>query len=153
MASIIERLQASALRSTLTHQHAAALMSHGRVLALSFNSLRGVTPGHAEISAIRKYLINRGQYHAAKNVNGVTSSKFDKKIMRLFSNTYMIVIRIGGHNHSELIESKPCAQCVCTMRALNIKRVLYSKKNLLHNERITDINTTHTSQMYRVRNV
>jgi hypothetical protein len=64
----INRLQVMASHSVLIHQHAAALMSHGRVLAISFNSLRGITQGHAEVSAIRQYLINRGQYLAAKKL-------------------------------------------------------------------------------------
>ena len=66
--STINRLQDIASHSNLTHQHAAALMSHGHVLATSFNSLRGITPGHAEVSAIRQYLINRGYYLAAKKL-------------------------------------------------------------------------------------
>ena len=69
----------------------------------------------------------------------------------------MIVIRIGGHGHQDLIESKPCVNCVRVMQNLNIKHVTYTtstvKKNIcgvFNTEKITQIKTHHMSQMTRM---
>jgi pyrimidine deaminase RibD-like protein len=60
MNSILGRLHYHAGKSCLTHQHAAALISGGRIVSLGVNSLRGVNSDHAEIAAVRKYLASRG---------------------------------------------------------------------------------------------
>ena len=62
----------------------------------------------------------------------------------------MVVIRIGGHGHEDLIESKPCKNCISIMQQLNIKQVSYTTNNDGFNtEKITQIKTQHLSQMAR----
>lgn len=61
-----------------------------------------------------------------------------------------MVIRIGGHGHEDLIESKPCINCIHIMQQLNIKQVSYTTNNEGFNtEKITEIKTHHLSQMAR----
>jgi pyrimidine deaminase RibD-like protein len=55
-----DKLQETAKKSSILHKHGAVVIKNGKALSWGFNSIVGLRPCHAEIDAIKKYLISKG---------------------------------------------------------------------------------------------
>ena len=58
--TILNRLQDESVKSFNNHKHSAVIIYKGRPVAYGFNYLNGKTSCHAECSAIRRFLADRG---------------------------------------------------------------------------------------------
>ena len=56
----IPRMRVHSNKGLLSHKHAAAVVQNGDIQSLGVNSMRGYKPFHAEVEAVRSYLIPRG---------------------------------------------------------------------------------------------
>ena len=70
-----------------------------------------------------------------------------RKLRKKLSKTDIIVFR---DSPSGIRNSKPCCDCINTMKQMGIRRVYYSLDNgELVYEKVSEINSTHRSQMSR----
>lgn len=73
-----------------------------------------------------------------------------KILKRLMSKTYIIVIRIGGHGHNSVINSRPCQNCINYMKNIGIKKIYYSNEDgNFTGEHITYMESNHLSMAAR----
>ena len=69
------------------------------------------------------------------------------KLARKMKKTDIMVFRVSS---AGIKYSKPCCECIKTMKKFNIRRVYYSLDNgALVYEKISEIHSTHRSQMTR----
>ena len=74
-------------------------------------------------------------------------SKVYSKLIRKLGKTDILVFR---NSPAGIRNSKPCSQCISTMKNLNIRRVYYSiEDGSLVYEKISEIHSNHRSQMTR----
>ena len=74
-------------------------------------------------------------------------SKGYSKLFRKLGKTDILVFR---NSPAGIRNSKPCSQCISTMKNLNIRRVYYSiEDGSLVYEKISEIHSNHRSQMTR----
>ena len=74
-------------------------------------------------------------------------AKGHAKLNRKLSKTDIMVFRKSS---SGIRNSKPCSDCIKTMKKLNIRRVYYSTDDgCLVYEKVSDIYSEHRSQMTR----
>ena len=86
-----------------------------------------------------------------KRKNIINSSSF-KKLKRKISNITIIVIRLCPNDSNILMNSKPCFDCIKTMKTMGFKKICYSTgnpKEPFKIEKIKDIESLHKSQMAR----
>jgi hypothetical protein len=86
---------------------------------------------------------------SSKRKNILSSSSF-QKLKKKLSNITIIVIRLCPSNSNKLLNSKPCCQCIETMKCMGIKNICYSTGNNtepIKIEKIKDIKSNHKSQM------
>lgn len=93
---------------------------------------------HAEVSAIQEYYKNKLYYSPYMN-----SIILNKKIPRLD----ILVVRIN--KKGELLNAKPCKQCIEFMKNVKIRNVYYSTPNGIIKESIKQIINTHVTSGWR----
>lgn len=72
-----------------------------------------------------------------------------KKLRKKCSKIELVVIKQSDAG-LKLGNSQPCCICIMMMKVLNFKNVHYTDKNgTLISEKISDLNSTHISQMTR----
>lgn len=87
----------------------------------------------------------KGLYSYTCHAEECVLNKMKNKLPR---KTKLIVIRIN--NKCELIDSKPCVNCINKLKATNIKKVIYSNnEGILITEKIAFLNNTHMSYGFR----
>jgi len=69
--SIIPTLYNNALKSQLSHKHSALLIRNGKIVSYGINNIHGLDSYHAEINAIRNYLIKKGYIKYIKHINNL----------------------------------------------------------------------------------
>ena len=78
---------------------------------------------------------------------GYAKAKGYSKLRKKLSKTDILVFR---ESPSGILNSKPCSECIKTMKSLRIRRVYYSiDDGSLVYEKISDIKSSHLSQMTR----
>lgn len=75
------------------------------------------------------------------------TQKSYRKLVKKLKKTDILVFRISC---DEIKNSKPCCECIETLKYFNIRGIYYTCENgLLVYEKISDIQTNHRSQMTR----
>lgn len=117
--SFISSLIDVAKKSEMSSRHAAAVLSGKRILAISPNN-RGELKHN--LPKIKKKMKNLAlSIHAEECVlHKIQKMNLPRGKLRIF------VIRIGAEY--ELLQSKPCSQCINFMRLSRIKKVTYSNE-------------------------
>ena len=76
-------------------------------------------------------------------------NKVIKKLRKKCSKIELVVIKQSDAG-LKLGNSQPCCVCAMMMKVLNFKKVHYTDKNgILISEKVSDLNSTHFSQLAR----
>lgn len=119
-------------KSPCLFRHGAVAVVNGRILARGHNTyrthssdkfIRNCCTCHAEISALRQMYRRHNHTHAPLHCNNLP-----RKCRAEFKKVVLYVIR-KTHNN-EIKPSGPCTECIKLIRALNIKRIVYSDRNM-----------------------
>ena len=140
--SLIASLVEVAKSSQMLQRHAAAVVSGKRILSLASNFRSDLTLNHLLTKGNRKSLAF--SVHAEQcAIQKVQLAKVSRSKLKV------LVIRINSD--CDLMQSKPCSECIAFMRSKNIKKVTYSNAdgNLI-TESLVVITQDHTSQGFRV---
>lgn len=127
---ILETLIKKAETSSIIHKHSACLIYKNEFIAICKNEIiqENNISLHAEINTIKHFL-----------------QKY--KYKKLLKNLHLIVIRVS--KTKQLVNSKPCKNCVKTMKSLGIEKVTYSIENKIITQYIEEIITEHLSGFSR----
>ena len=110
-----------------------------------FNTIKGSM--HAEMNVLNYIVNTRNLYNGYSNDLHKYIHK-SRKLNRFFKKIDIIVYRVG--NDDQLLESKPCSECIKVLKKFNVKGVYYSKRNgTICYERIRNIKSNHLSQLTR----
>jgi deoxycytidylate deaminase len=117
--NIINKLIDYSSYNNLKYKHTAAIISNSKILFIKNNQERLCINGqyisslHAEVNVL---------YHLIKNIK-----KNNKKINLSTRGLDLWVIRVNSNN--QLVESKPCNQCIKTIKEYHIGKVYYSTED------------------------
>lgn len=129
--NIINILIKIAKNSAVNQRHSAALIKGDEIYNIGFNkycSNAKYSTVHAEIDALLT---------------------FNKKYIKGIKGMDIIIIRIGAYSKSDKINlkiSRPCNNCIDTLRKFDIRKVYYSDEygNIVY-ENLKDMQKKHTS--------
>jgi tRNA(Arg) A34 adenosine deaminase TadA len=126
--NIVNILIKIAKNSAVNQRHSAALIKGDEIYNIGFNkycSNAKYSTVHAEIDAL------------------VT---FNKKYLKGIKGMDIIIIRINNYSSSKLKISRPCNNCIDTLRKFDIRKVYYSDEygNIVY-ENLKDMQKKHTS--------
>jgi len=129
--NIVNILIKIAKNSAVNQRHSAALIKGDEIYNIGFNkycSNAKYSTVHAEIDALLT---------------------FNKKYIKGIKGMDIIIIRIGGYSKSDKINlkiSRPCNNCIDTLRKFDIRKVYYSDEygNIVY-ENLKDMQKKHTS--------
>jgi deoxycytidylate deaminase len=157
----VDILYNTALKSTMTHRHAAMIFSGGKPISIGYNHDRCylyrncILSCHAEVHALWQYFDqnNLSFYKTYLNdsrriISLRKRNNNSPKKIKLDSNLKLIVIRIN--NQGLLRGSKPCCHCLESLKMFGIKKIYYSTdEGKILKFSIDQINCNHFSGRQR----
>ena len=145
--TFLEILKYAQYKGDIKRQHFAVAIRRGKIITpIAYNyhrmnifgKIRGTM--HAEMN-VTNYLVN-----TTKSVQ-FNKHKDRSSYYRKMGKTDMLVVR---HSASGIRYSKPCSECLHTMKKLNYRRVYYSMDDgTLVCEKISEIQSNYQTQMSR----
>ena len=121
-ANYISEAAYEAKKSPCRAQHGCVAVTNGRIIGRGYNYYRNpssdgfisdICTCHAEMAALREiYRMINGRGHYSKNKN------------KIFKKVTLYVVRINKENI--LQKSTPCTDCMQVIKALQIKKIVYS---------------------------
>ena len=147
---ILEILKSTLYKGDIKRRHFAVVIRRGKMITpIAYNYHRmnvfGKTRGtmHAEMTATN-YLVNTDKSIQNKHKELLLMYKTQQHKMR---KTDMLVVR---YSTLGIRYSKPCSECIQTMKRLKYRRVYYSLDNgTLVCEKVSHIQSEHQTQMSR----
>jgi len=131
-ASFMECARVEAAKSPCLFRHGAVAVVNGRILARGHNTyrthssdrfIRNCCTCHAEISALRQMYRRHNHTHAPLHC--------DHLPRKARAELKKVVLYVTRQTHQdETKPSAPCTECMKLIRALNIKRIVYSDDNM-----------------------
>lgn len=126
--NIVNILIKIAQNSAVNQRHSAALIKGDEIYNIGFNkycSNAKYSTVHAEIDAL---------------------FTFNKKYLKGVKGMDIIIIRINNYSSCKLKISRPCNNCIDTLRKFDIRKVYYSDEygNIVY-ENLKDMQKKHTS--------
>ena len=152
---IIDNMRNTDYNGDMYHKHLAVLVRHKKPVTpfkfnflntYSFKKVKGSI--HAEMHSLKWYLSRISCYKYQKSLN---DQKYLEKLQKKSSNLIIIVVRLKFVDGDVvMLNSKPCVDCIDTLKILGCKSVYYSTgdaDNPIKMEYLKDIDTEHVCAM------
>ena len=177
--NIIRKMCTINYKGKMKNRHLSVAIKNGNIItSFKHNYLKNYVLGkmrgslHAEMSVIQEllniyapsvggsknyfpwFISDDSNSFNSKRKQIVTSTDF-KKLKKKLKNISIIVIRLCPKNPNKLLMSKPCMDCIETLKLMNIKNICYSTGNPINPfmvEKIKNIKSVHKCKMSRILN-